>query len=37
MDWESMEEQRGEMPRLAETSESVVPFHSSEAISSEFR
>ena len=32
-DRESMEEPRGKMPRRAETSESVVPFHSSEASS----
>ena len=36
-DGESMEEPRGKMPRRAETSESVVPFHSSEAISSELQ
>ena len=34
-DGESMEEPRGKMPRRAESSESVVPFHSSEASSSE--
>ena len=32
---ESMEEPRGKMPRRTETSESVVPFQSSEASSSE--
>ena len=32
-----MEELRGKMPRRAETSESVVPFHSSEASSSELQ
>ena len=32
-----MEEPRGKMPRRAETSESVVPFHSSEASSSEIQ
>ena len=36
-DRESMEEPRGKMPRRAETSESVVPFHSSEASSSELQ
>ena len=36
-DQESMEEPRGKMPRRAETSESVVPFHSSEASSSELQ
>ena len=30
-----MEEPRGKIPRRTETSESVVPFHSSEASSSE--
>ena len=34
-DRESMEEPRGKMPRRTETSESVVPFQSSEASSSE--
>ena len=34
-DRESMEEPRGKMPRRAETSESVVPIHFSEASSSE--
>ena len=32
-----MEEPRGKIPRRAETSESVVPFHSSEASSSELQ
>ena len=32
-----MEEPRGKMPRRAETSEHVVPFHSSEASSSELQ
>ena len=32
-----MEEPRGKMPRRAETSESAVPFHSSEASSSELQ
>ena len=32
-----IEEPRGNMPRRAETSESVVPFHSSEASSSELQ
>ena len=32
-----MEEPRGKMPRRAETSESVAPFHLSEAISSELQ
>ena len=36
-DWESMEGPRGKMPRRAETSESVVPFPSSEASSSELQ
>ena len=36
-DRESMEEPRGKIPRRAETSESVVPFHSSEASSSELQ
>ena len=36
-DRESMEEPRGKIPRRAETSEPVVPFHSSEAISSELQ
>ena len=36
-DRELMEEPRGKMPRRAETSESVVPFHSSEANSSELQ
>ena len=36
-DRESMEEPRGKMPRRAETSESVVPFHSSEASLSELQ
>ena len=36
-DRESMEEPRGKIPRRAETSESAVPFHSSEASPSELR
>ena len=32
-----MEEPRGKIPRRAETSEPVVPFHSSEASSSELQ
>ena len=36
-DRELMEEPRGKIPRRAETSESVVPFHSSEASSSEIQ
>ena len=36
-DHESMEKPRGKMPRRAETSESVVPFHSSEGSSSELQ
>ena len=36
-DRESMEEPCGKIPRRAETSESVVPFHSSEASSSELQ
>ena len=36
-DRESMEEPRGNMPRRADTSESAVPFHSSEASSSELQ
>ena len=36
-DRELMEEPRGKIPRRAETSESVVPFHSSEASSSELQ
>ena len=36
-DGESMEEPRGKMPRRAETSESVVPFRSSEASTSELQ
>ena len=36
-DRESMEEPRGKIPRRAETSESVVPFHSSEVSSSELQ
>ena len=36
-DQKSMEEPRGKMPRRAETSESVVPIHPSEASSSELQ
>ena len=36
-DRESMEEPRGKIPRRAEASESAVPFHSSEASSSELQ
>ena len=36
-DRELMEEPRGKIPRRAETRESVVPYHSSEASPSEFR
>ena len=36
-DRESMEEPRGKIPRRAETSESVVPFHSSETSPSELQ